>query len=133
MKRKHIGEKLSMLSKTVGISQTALADKVGVPPSQINRFFKGHSDIYSTNLIEILKELGFDIESMITKRLNAVTQLEHADPKSKHEALNFLFNELDELGKQTQLNQLLWAAKISKGDSFPKKIEDQIKKEINLI
>lgn len=51
----------------------------------------------------------------------------------KHEALNFLFNELDELGKQTQLNQLLWAAKISIGDSFPKKIEDQIKKEINLI
>jgi len=132
-KRKHIGEKLSMLSKTVGISQTALADKVGVPPSQINRFFKGHSDIYSSALIEILKELGFDIEAKITKRLKSVTEVEHADPKSTHEVLNFLFDELDELGKQTYMSQLLWAAKLSSGDAFPKKIEAQIKNEMNLI
>ena len=68
-----------------------------------------------------------------TMSLKAVTEVEHADPKSTHEALNFLFDELDELGKQTYLNQLLWAAKVSKGESFPKKIEDQIRKEINLI
>lgn len=132
-KKKQIGEKLSMLSKTVGLSQTALAEKIGVPSSQINRFFKGHSDIYSSNLIEILKELGFDIEAMIASRLKAVTEVEQADPKSTHEALNFLFDELDELGKQTYLSQLLWAAKVTKGESFPKKIEDQIRKEINLI
>lgn len=131
--RKHIGEKLSMLSKTVGVSQTALAEKVGVPPSQINRFFKGHSEIYSSNLIEILKELGFDIEAMVTKRLKSVTDVEHSDPKSKKEAINFLFNELDELGKQTYLAQLLWAAKLTKGDAFPKKVEEQIKREITLI
>lgn len=132
-KRKHLGEKLSVLSKSLGISQTSLAERVGVPPSQINRFFRGHSEIYSSALTEILKELGLDVEELIAKRLKAVAEIENAEPKSTHEALAFLFDELDELGKQTYLAQLLWAAKVTKGDSFPKRVEDQIKKEISLI
>lgn len=131
--KKSLGEKLAMLAKSQEKSQADIADSIGMAPSQLNRFFKGHSDIYSSNVIEILKELGLDIEAIVTKKLKAVDESEYADPKSQKDALFFLFNELDELGKQTYLSQLLWAAKLSKGDSFPKKVEEQIKREMTLI
>jgi len=133
IKKKHLGDKLSLLSKSLGLSQTELADRVGIPSSQVNRYFRGHSEVYSSVLIDILKELGFDIEEMITKRLKSVSEIEVVDTKNPEETLSFLFNELDDLGKQTYLSQLLWAAKVSKGSAFPKKLEEQIKKEISLI
>ncbi len=132
-KTNHIGIKLSMLAKTCGVSQTELADKLGFSPSQVNRFFNGHSDIYSSNLLEILKELGFDIAAMVSKRLKAVTDEEHSEPQSTKETLLALFDELDELGKQTCLSQMLFTAKAGRKSSFPKKLELQIKKVINLI
>jgi transcriptional regulator with XRE-family HTH domain len=132
-KRKHLGEKLSVLAKSTGLSQTALADRVGVPPSQVNRYFRGHNDVHGSILLDLLKELGIDIDELVSRRVKSLTDVEKMDPDCRNEALVFLFNELDELGRQTYLSQLLWAAKISKGDAFPKKVEEQIKREISLI
>lgn len=133
VKRRHLGEKLAVLTKSIGISQTELSDRLGVPPSQVNRFFRGHSDIYSSVLMGVLKELGFNLEEMISRRIKKIAEVEQVDLSSADETLLFLFNELDELGKQTYLNQLLWAAKVSKGNSFPKKIEDHVRQELSLI
>lgn len=131
--RRHLGKKLGMLARSVGLSQTFLADQLGMKSSHINRFFRGHSDVYSIVLIGVLKELGIDIEEIIAKRLKAISEVDQADPNSRHEMLTFLFDELDELGQQTQLTQLLWAAKAVRGNSFPKKIEEKIRNEITLI
>jgi len=133
IKKKHLGEKLSLLAKSLGVSQTELAERVGIPSSQVNRYFRGHSEVYSTVLVDVLRELGFDIEEMITKRLKNVSEIEVVDTKNTQETVSFLFNELDDLGKQTYLSHLLWAAKVTKGSAFPKKLEDQIRKEISLI
>lgn len=133
MKRTKIGEKLAVLAKTIGRSQTSLAEKVGVPPSQINRFFRGHSDIYTSALLPVMRELGFDLEEMISKKIKVASDLDSNDPKTVNETLVYLFNELDDLGKQTMLAQLLWAAKIAKGDQLPIRIEEQIRKEFSLI
>ncbi len=130
---KNLGEKLSKLAKISEISQTELADQVGVPPSQINRFFRGKSDICSSLLVKILKELEFDVESLIDHKLNKLSDIEKYEPNSLKESVGFLFNELDDLGKQTYLNNLLWAAKVSKPESLPLKVEEKIKQQLSLI
>lgn len=51
----------------LGISQAELARRVGMQPSHLNRFLKGHGDIRALRLIEILNELGFDLEALMTR------------------------------------------------------------------
>jgi len=130
--KRFFGAKLSLLANTVGVSQTELADRVGVTPATINRYFNGKRDLHASAFIAVLKELGFDIDQMVSKKMNKISNID-SDPKSMREALLYLFDELDELGKQTYLSQLLWAAKLSKGEKFSKQVEQNIKKEISLI
>lgn len=120
-------------SKTLGLSQTEIADRVGVPPSQINRYMNGHSDVYSAVLVKILHELGLNLESMVDKRINQLSKMDLHEDSTKEDMLLFLFNELDDLGKQTMLSQLLWAAKLTKGSLFSKKVEERINKGLSLI
>lgn len=131
--RKSLGERLALLAKSQGKSQAEIADQINMAPSQLNRFFKGHCDIYANNAFDILKELGLDIEDIVLKRLKDVAELEQSDPKSKNETILFLYNRLDELGKQTVLAQLLWAVKLGNKDAIPKKLENEIRKDITLI
>lgn len=53
----------------LGISQAELARRVGMQPSHLNRFLKGHGDIRALRLIEILNELGFDLEALMARPL----------------------------------------------------------------
>lgn len=131
--RKSLGERLALLAKTQGKSQAEIADRINMAPSQLNRFFKGHCDIHANNAIEILKELGLDIEDLLLKRLKDATDLENSDPNSKNETILFLYNKLDELGKQTVLAQLLWAVKVGNSNALTRKLETEIRKEITLI
>lgn len=51
----------------LGISQAELARRVGMQPSHLNRFLKGHGDIRALRFIEILNELGFDLEALMAR------------------------------------------------------------------
>ncbi len=133
MQRKNVGEKLSVLAKSVGLSQTALAEKLDIPSSQVNRFFRGHSDVYSSVLMDILKELGLDVDKMISTKIKKHTDIEDCEIETASDCVNYLFKNLDELGKQTYLNNLAWATRVTSKQSLPTKVEEILKRELNLI
>ncbi len=135
-KKKKLHDKLLILAKAKGLTQAEIAKKVGMNSTHINRYFKGSSDLVSDHFVNIVTVLGIDIDYAVTAELTKLTSDENNDVSDLSSSVSFLLNSLDDIGKQTVLNQLLWAAKTAaqaKGKSFPKSLEDKIKKQISLI
>ena len=131
--KKSLGEKLAMLAKSKGKSQTEISESLSMPNSQLNRFFRGHSDLSSSNLVLVMRELGIDIEETISKKIQKHAQISEDEIETKEDCVEFLFKSLDEHGKQAYLNQLAWAARVISKQQLPTKIEEIIQKELNLI
>ena len=51
-----------------GLSQTEIADKVGVSLAYVNRIAKGHEQIVNKTFLKILDELGYDVELTYKKK-----------------------------------------------------------------
>ncbi len=71
--KKEFGELLDELAEASGVTQTQIARELGAPVSQVNRFFRGHNEIYSSHLVRICKILKVDLEKIIkgkTRRLS---------------------------------------------------------------
>jgi hypothetical protein len=94
-----------------------------MPTSQLNRFFRGHNDFSSSNLLAILNELEIDLIKIINEKLKEKTSIESTAVTSKNECLEYLFNSLDEIGQQTYLNTLAWASRLANKKKFPNEIE----------
>ena len=50
-----------MLFIEEGITQTEIAEKVGVSPPYVNRIIRGREQIVNKTFIKILDELGYDV------------------------------------------------------------------------
>ncbi len=51
-----------------GLTQTEVAEKVGVTLSYVNRITKGREQIVNKTFIKMLDELGYDIKIVYEKR-----------------------------------------------------------------
>ena len=51
-----------------GITQTEIAEKVGVSLPYFNRIIRGREQIVNKNFIKILDELGYDVELTYKKK-----------------------------------------------------------------
>ena len=51
-----------MLFIEEGITQTEIAEKLGVSPPYVNRITRGREQIVNKTFIKILDELGYDVE-----------------------------------------------------------------------
>ena len=51
-----------------GITQTEIAEKVGVSLPYVNRIFRGREQIVNKTFIKILDELGYDLELTYKKK-----------------------------------------------------------------
>ena len=51
-----------MLFIEEGITQTEIAEKLGVSPPYVNRIIRGREQIVNKTFIKILDELGYDVE-----------------------------------------------------------------------
>ena len=51
-----------------GITQTEIAEKVGVSLPYVNRIIRGREQIVNKTFIKILDELGYDVELTYKKR-----------------------------------------------------------------
>lgn len=133
----NLGQSLSVLCKLTGLSQTALAEHLQVPASQINRFFRGHSDVYASSFLLILKKLGIDIEDLIFKKIHdrsAHFQKEAVcEPHNAREAVVYLYDQLSVLDQETVLNQLLWTVKNHRADLISQNMEARLQKETRYI
>ena len=51
-----------------GITQTEVAEKLGVSPPYVNRIIRGREQIVNKTFIKILDELGYDVELTYKKK-----------------------------------------------------------------
>ena len=57
-----------MLFIEEGITQTEVAEKLGVSPPYVNRIIRGREQIVNKTFIKILDELGYDVELTYKKK-----------------------------------------------------------------
>ncbi len=50
------------------ITQTEIAEKLGVSPPYVNRIIRGREQIVNKTFIKILDELGYDVELTYKKK-----------------------------------------------------------------
>ena len=51
-----------------GVTQTEVADKVGVTLSYVNRITKGREQIVNKTFVKMMDELGYDVELTYKKK-----------------------------------------------------------------
>lgn len=61
--------KIKQLTQLSNVTQVELSKRLGIQPSHLNIFFQGRGDIHGQRLIELLLELGVDVESQIDEAL----------------------------------------------------------------
>lgn len=132
-KSKQIVKSIRDLTVRSGISQTSLAKKSGVAVSQLNLFLNGHSGLNFEHLVSVLESLGIDLQVVIKKKFNTFNNSDDPAIDGDIDCLVYLYSSLDELGKQSFLEQLAWTSKLINKGKIPKNVEDQLKKKISLI
>ncbi len=51
-----------------GVTQTEIAERLGVSPPYVNRIIRGREQILNKTFVLILNELGYDVELTYVKR-----------------------------------------------------------------
>lgn len=65
-----IGPRVAQLANRMKVKQTRIAQDCEISRISVNRFFRGRSEIRATDLVNVLKVLGIDLEQEIQKRLH---------------------------------------------------------------
>jgi transcriptional regulator with XRE-family HTH domain len=65
-----IGPRVAQLANRMKVKQTRIAQDCEISRISVNRFFRGRSEIRATDLVNVLKVLGIDLELEIQKRLH---------------------------------------------------------------
>ena len=130
-----IGKLLATLARHKGFSQTEIAERIGVHPVQLNRFFRGHNDIYSSDLRKIFAVFDIDLNKIVLQHiLNNCDKTSTLKSRNLTDGVGYLLARLDRFGMQTYLSSLLWAAKVSrKNEKIPKRVEEIIQQYVSLI
>jgi transcriptional regulator with XRE-family HTH domain len=67
---------IALLMQSKGITQVSMAARLGIAPSHLNTYLKGHGDIHASLFLEILKQLDIDIEETVSEQLATSTGLQ---------------------------------------------------------
>lgn len=65
-----IGPRVAQLASRMKVKQTRIAQDCEISRISVNRFFRGRSEIRATDLVNVLKVLGIDLEEEIQRRLH---------------------------------------------------------------
>ena len=65
-----IGKRIAELASRMKVKQTRIAQDCEISRISVNRFFRGRSEIRATDLVNVLKVLGIDLEQEIDRRLS---------------------------------------------------------------
>ena len=64
-----IGLRVAQLANRMKVKQTRIAQDCEISRISVNRFFRGRSEIRASDLVNVLKVLGIDLQQEIDKRL----------------------------------------------------------------
>jgi transcriptional regulator with XRE-family HTH domain len=68
-----IGPRVAQLANRMKVKQTRIAQDCEISRISVNRFFRGRSEIRASDLVNVLKVLGINLEEEIAKRLQPTT------------------------------------------------------------
>ncbi len=68
-----IGLRVAQLANRMKVKQTRIAQDCEISRISVNRFFRGRSEIRASDLVNVLKVLGIDLQQEIDKRLKPPT------------------------------------------------------------
>ncbi len=116
---KRFGDKIKRLAMHSQLTQAELARRVGMQPSHLNLFLQGRGDIHSQRFVDILSELGIDIESQL-ERYIAQKSGDLSDEKNPGVSAERVLAKLRKMSKAEMEAIALIVGKISK-DQRPTK------------
>ena len=64
-----LGPHIAQLANRLKVKQTRIAMDCEISRISVNRFFRGRSEIRASDLVNLLKVLGIDLEEEIERRL----------------------------------------------------------------
>jgi transcriptional regulator with XRE-family HTH domain len=105
-KKLSLAEKIALLAKQSDISQSAIAEQVGVPASHVNHYFRGKGDVRSELFVEILKTLNIDIEAIINKEVARLSDLDLEEKKNAGETIERLIKSFDKTEREAIIEYL---------------------------
>lgn len=68
-----LGLQVAQLANRLKVKQTRIAQDCEISRISVNRFFRGRSEIRATDLVNVLKVLGIDLQEEIERRLRPPT------------------------------------------------------------
>lgn len=71
--QEQIGLRVAQLANRLKVKQTRIAQDCEISRISVNRFFRGRSEIRASDLVNVLKVLGIDLQQEIDKRLQPPT------------------------------------------------------------
>jgi predicted XRE-type DNA-binding protein len=69
MQETKLGQQVAQLANRMKVKQTRIALDCEISRISVNRFFRGRSEIRASDLVNVLKVLGIDLEQEIERRL----------------------------------------------------------------
>lgn len=73
METNKLGQQVAQLATQLKVKQTRIAQDCEISRISVNRFFRGRSEIRASDLVNVLKVLGIDLEQEIERRLQPPT------------------------------------------------------------
>lgn len=64
-----LGPQVAQLANRMKVKQTRIAQDCEISRISVNRFFRGRSEIRASDLVNVLKVLGIDLQQEIERRL----------------------------------------------------------------
>ncbi len=123
------GEILWPLAQEKGFTQTKIAEIIGRPATQVNKYFCGRGDVTGKNQILILNAIGFDLEKEIHHlRRNLKPE---KNIKCINDLVVCLFQHLDHESKKAILTLLLGSIEIGGIKQLPEEIKQIANYELN--
>jgi predicted XRE-type DNA-binding protein len=65
-----LGQQVAQLANRMRVKQTQIAQNCEISRISVNRFFRGRSEIRASDLVNVLRVLGIDLEQEIQRRLD---------------------------------------------------------------
>jgi len=126
-----LAEKLAILAKSKGFSQSDLAHKIDISRVSINRFFKGKSSIRTRDLVQLLQALDIDLEEVVTQKLEAKDKVsETARKETVYEDLISVIESLDSNARSNVFEQVIWWGRCVLNESA-RKASDRLYSQVN--
>lgn len=70
MREEAIGPRVAQLASRMKVKQTRIAKDCDISRISVNRFFRGRSEIRASDLVNVLRVLGIDLNQEIERRLS---------------------------------------------------------------